>query len=662
MKKQLKENQLDIIRHSTSHILAAAVLEKFPKAKLGIGPTIENGFYYDFDFQYADTRGSKKTRINADKISVNQHTYQRKSAIAEGDLGEIEKRMRNLIKKDLKFKKEIILYAEAKKLFKDQPYKLELIKELQKNKKPIAIYTTLAQYQHKSAFVDLCKGPHVKSTKEINPDAFKLTKIAGAYWRGNEKNPMLTRIYGVAFETKKELDEYLTKLENAQKCDHRVLGERLELFMFDEEIGKGLPLLLPKGYFIRRQLENYIYELEKRNNYFHVLTPILAKEDLYKKSGHLAHYKDDMYAPIVIEDEKYYLKPMNCPHHHAIYKRQKRSYRDLPLRIAEFGHVHRFERSGVLTGLIRVRGFTQNDAHIYTDEENLEKEIINVIKLTEEVYKTFGLKDYWYRLSLPDFKNKEKFGDIKNKKMWERGSNFLKKALKDSGHKFIEAIGEATFYGPKIDIQIKDVWDREDSIGTVQVDYYSAPRFNLYYVDKKGKEQSVIIIHRAIMGAFERFMAFLLEKSCGALPLWLSPIQVEIINVGSAHRQYANFINQQLTTNNIRTNLSDENLTVSRRIRDAEIQKIPYILVVGDKEVKNKTVNVRHRGQPSFAPADAPPSPKQLRLRRPSKALAGKKATAGKEGLSTEAKAKVEEIKIDKLIEKLQKEIKDKTL
>jgi len=576
-------SNIEKIRHSLSHLLAMAVLEKFPKAKLGVGPVIENGFYYDFDFN---------TRTNAEK-------KQGKSAISEGDLAEIERRMRELIKQNLIFKKETISYAEAKKLFKDQPYKLELIKELQKNKKPITIYKTLETVKGqrsiaKSQFIDLCAGPHVKSTKEINPDAFKLTKIAGAYWRGNEKNKMLTRIYGVAFETKSELDEYLKKLENAQKCDHRVLGEQLELFMFDEEIGKGLPLLLPKGYFIRRQLENYIYELERNNGYLHVLTPILAKETLYQKSGHLAHYKDDMYAPIVIEDEKYYLKPMNCPHHHAIYKRQKRSYRDLPLRLAEFGHVHRFERSGVLTGLIRVRGFAQNDAHIYTDEENLEKEIINAIKLTEEVYKTFGLKDYWYRLSLPDFKNKEKFGDIKNKEMWERGSNFLRKALKGTGHKFIEAIGEASFYGPKIDIQIKDVWGREDTIGTIQVDYYSTSRFNLFYIDKKGKEQPVIIIHRAIMGAFERFMAFLLEKSCGALPLWLSPIQVEIINVGSAHRQYANFINQQLTTNNIRAHLSDENLTVSKRIREAEIQKIPYILVAGDKEVKNKTVNVRH--------------------------------------------------------------------
>jgi len=593
-------SSIEKIRHSLSHLLAMAVLEKFPKAKLGVGPVIENGFYYDFDFS-ADTC-RLNTQINAD----NSHSHQRKSAsnlresaFGEEHLSQVERRMRELIKQNLIFKKELISYAEAKKLFKDQPYKLELIKELQKNKKPITIYKTLETVKGqksivKSQFTDLCAGPHVKSTKEINPDAFKLTKIAGAYWRGNEKNKMLTRIYGVAFETKSELDEYLKKLENAQKCDHRVLGEQLELFMFDEEIGKGLPLLLPKGYFIRRQLENYIYELERRNDYFHVLTPILAKEDLYKKSGHLAHYKDDMYAPIVIEDEKYYLKPMNCPHHHAIYKRQKRSYRDLPLRLAEFGHVHRFERSGVLTGLIRVRGFTQNDAHIYTDEENLEKEIINVIKLTEEVYKTFGIKDYWYRLSLPDFKNKEKFGDVKNKKIWERGSKILKKALKDSGHKFIEAIGEASFYGPKIDIQVKDVWGHEDTIGTVQVDYYSASRFNLFYTNKKGKEQPITIIHRAVMGAFERFMAFLLEKSCGALPLWLSPIQVEIINVGSAHRRYANFINQQLTTNNIRAHLSDENLTVSKRIREAEIQKIPYILVVGDKEVKNKTVNVRH--------------------------------------------------------------------
>ncbi len=362
--------KLEQIRHSLAHLLAMAILEKYPKAKFSIGPTIENGFYYDFD-----------------NISLSPE-----------DLPKLEKRMRELIKQNLKFKKEIVSSFAAKKLFKDQPYKLELIKEIQKSKKPISTYKTyqlpITNYQ----FTDLCAGPHIKSTSEINPDAFKLTKIAGAYWRGDEKNPMLTRIYGVAFETKKELEDYLKQIELAEKCDHRNIGAKLGLFMIDEQIGKKLPLWLPKGYAIRKKLEDYIYEIEKENGYLHVLTPHLAKENLYKTSGHLAHYKNDMYAPIEIEGEKYYLRPMNCPHHHSIYKHGKRSYRELPLRIAEFGTVYRYERSGVLSGLIRVRGFTQNDAHIYATEENLEKEIISILNLHKKVFDDFEIKDYWYSL------------------------------------------------------------------------------------------------------------------------------------------------------------------------------------------------------------------------------------------------------------------------
>jgi len=423
----------------------------------------------------------------------------------------------------------------------------------------------------------------------------KLTKLAGAYWRGNEKNPMLTRVYGVAFETKKGLEDYLKMLEIAEKCDHRVLGEKLDLFMVDEEIGKGLPLWLPNGYFVRRKLENFMAELEEKNGYKHVLTPILAKEDLYKKSGHLTHYKDDMYAPIEIENERYYLKPMNCPHHHSIYKRSKRSYRELPLRLAEFGHVHRFERSGALSGLIRVRGFTQNDSHIYTDEANLEKEIVNVIKLTREVYDVFGIKDYWFRLSLPDFKNKEKYGDIKNKEMWEQGSAILRKALKNSGHKFAEAIGEATFYGPKIDIQTKNIYGKEDTLSTVQIDYYSASRFNLYYTDKNNKEKPVIVVHRAIMGSFDRFTAFLIEKTCGNLPLWLSPVQAVILPISEKQNSYAEKILGEMKHENIRIEIPDSNETLGKRIREAELKKIPYILVVGDKEIAANSVSVRQR-------------------------------------------------------------------
>jgi len=559
MKKD-QVNNVENIRHSLSHLLAMAVLEKFLKTELGIGPTIENGFYYDF--------GGIK--------------------ISETDLPELEKKIRELIKQNLKFEKKFVSFVETKKIFSGQQYKLELIKELNKNKEKISVYQS-------GDFTDLCAGPHVISSSEINPDAFKLTKLAGAYWRGNEKNPMLTRVYGVAFETKKGLEDYLKMLEIAEKCDHRVLGEKLDLFMVDEEIGKGLPLWLPNGYFVRRKLENFMAELEEKNGYKHVLTPILAKEDLYKKSGHLTHYKDDMYAPIEIENERYYLKPMNCPHHHSIYKRSKRSYRELPLRLAEFGHVHRFERSGALSGLIRVRGFTQNDSHIYTDEANLEKEIVNVIKLTREVYDVFGIKDYWFRLSLPDFKNKEKYGDIKNKEMWEQGSAILRKALKNSGHKFAEAIGEATFYGPKIDIQTKNIYGKEDTLSTVQVDYYSASRFNLYYTDKNNKEKPVIVVHRAIMGSFDRFTAFLIEKTCGNLPLWLSPVQAVILPISEKQNSYAEKILGEMKHENIRIEIPDSNETLGKRIREAELKKIPYILVVGDKEIAANSVSVRQR-------------------------------------------------------------------
>jgi len=600
----MDNKNLEKIRHSLAHLMAMAILEKFPNAKLGIGPTIENGFYYDFG-----------------GISISPE-----------DLPKLEKRIRELIKQNLKFKKEIITSTEAKKLFKNQPYKLELIKEIQKTKKPILIYKTFGNKSiiHNSQFIipfiDLCAGPHIKSTKEINPDAFKLTKIAGAYWQRSEKNQMLTRIYGVAFETKKELEDYLKKMELAEKCDHRNIGEKLGLFMVDEQIGKGLPLWLPKGYAIRKKLEDYIYEIEKENGYLHVLTPQIAKEDLYKKSGHLAHYKDDMYAPITIDNEKYYLRPMNCPHHHSIYKHGKRSYRELPLRIAEFGTVYRYERSGVLSGLIRVRGFTQNDAHIYATEENLEKEIISILDLHKKVFDDFGIKNYWYRLSLPNFKNprtKTKFGagHSKEKEIWKRGENVLKKSLQNMGHKFVEAIGEATFYGPKIDIQMKDLYGKEDTIATIQVDYYSAPKFNLSYIAQDGKEKPAIVIHRAIFGSFDRFFAFLIEKTCGALPLWLAPVQVKILAISEKQNDYAEKILKELKDNGIDVELAPSDETLGKRIREAEMQKIPYILIIGDKESQNNSVNIRHYKR-------------------------------GQEG----------EIKIEKLIEKIKREVLDKVI
>ncbi len=569
MQRRQKISSIDGKRHSLAHLLAAAVLKKFPGAKLGIGPTIENGFYYDFLLP---------------------------RTLTPEDLKEFESAMKNLAKSKLEFSGKKVTPAEAKKLFKNQPFKLDLIKEFVKEKKPLTVYKTADKKTGKVYFLDLCRGGHVKNTDDINPDAFKLNKIAGAYWRGDEKNPQLQRIYGLAFETEKELKDHLEMLQRAEKCDHRSIGEKLELFMIDEEIGRGLPLWLPKGYVIRKILEDYMYRLEQKAGYSHVLTPHIAKEDLYKKSGHLAHYREDMYAPIEIEGNRYYLKPMNCPHHHSIYKRHRRSYRELPLRFAEFGTVYRYERSGVLSGLIRVRGFTQNDAHIYTDEERLEAEVVDVLKLHKKVYDDMGIGDYWYRLSLPDFKNKEKFGDIKNKNMWQKGAAVLRRSLQNTGHKFVEAVGEATFYGPKIDIQVKDIYGKEDTIATVQVDYYSALRFNLSYIDKSGKEKPTIIIHRAILGSFDRFFAFLIEKTCGNLPLWLAPVQVKVLAVSDKQRSYAEEINDKLITSGIRSEIAPSDETLGKRIRAAEMERVPYIAVVGDEEMKKGTVNLRIRG------------------------------------------------------------------
>lgn len=587
MKKRAwkKENQLDTLRHSTSHILAAAVLEMFPKTKFGIGPTIENGFYYDFD----------------------------NIKISEADLPQIEKQMRELIKKDLKFKKEIVSFAEAKKLFKDQPYKLDLIKELQKNKKKISIYKT--SDSKNIVFLDLCAGPHVNSTKEINPDAFKLTKIAGAYWRGDEKNKMLTRIYGVAFATKKELDEYSRMIEEAEKRDHRLLGQKLDLFHLDEEFGLGLPLWHPKGALLRQIIEDYSIKEYLQNGYQLLRTPHIARLDLWKKSGHWNFYRENMYSPMEIEKEKYVVKPMNCPGHILIYNHQPKSYRDLPLRFAELGTVYRYEKSGVLHGLTRVRGFTQDDAHIFCAPNQINQEITDCLKLGLKVLKIFGFKEYDIYLST---RPQKYIGTIKN---WGEATAALKYALEKNNLKYQVDPGEGVFYGPKIDLKIKDSLGRPWQCTTIQIDFNLPEKFDVSYINEKGKKEQPIMIHRALLGSIERFVGVLLEHFSGALPLWLSPVQLEIINVGSGHRQYANFVNQQLTTNNIRTNLSDENLTVSKRIREAEIQKIPYILVVGDKEIKNKTVNVRH-------------------YRR------------GQEG----------EIKIEKLIEKLKNEIENKTI
>ncbi len=541
--------KLDIIRHSLAHILAAAVKELYPRVKFGIGPAIENGFYYDFD----------------------------KLKISDTDLPKIEKKMKEIIRKDIKFKKKKISKKEAKKIFKTQPYKLELSET-----KSLSIYQT-------GDFIDLCKGPHVKSSKEINPNAFKLTKLAGAYWKGDEKNKMLTRIYGVAFETKKELDKYLKIQQEAEKRDHRKLGQKLELFSINEEVGAGLPLWHGKGTILRHIIENYLYEELTSQGYEWLTTPHIGKLSLWKTSGHWDFYRENIYAPIKIDKEEYLLKPMNCPFHIKVYQSKIRSYKDLPIKFAELGTVYRYEKSGVLHGLTRVRGFTQDDAHIFCAPDQLSNELTSMLKYGLKILKTFGFKDYEIYLST---RPKKFMGTLK---MWQKATNSLKYACDKLKLKYQTDPEGGIFYGPKIDIKIKDSIGRPWQCSTFQIDFNLPKAFNISYIDKKGKKKEPILIHRALLGSLERFIGVLLEHYEGALPLWLSPVQIWIIPVGARHKKYAKEVEKEL--NLFRIEVKDENETVSKKIRQGEIQKIPYILVVGDKEMENKSVRIRQRGK-----------------------------------------------------------------
>jgi threonyl-tRNA synthetase len=545
--------KIEKIRHSLAHILAYAVQELYPGTKFGIGPAIENGFYYDFDLP-------KK--------------------IIQEDLPKIEKRMRDLIKEGIKFKKKIVPKKEAEEIFKDQPYKLELIKEIEGGN--VSIYES-------GKFLDLCAGPHVKSTKEIDPNAFKLVKIAGAYWKGDEKNPMLTRIYGIAFETKEELENYLRIQEEIEKRDHRILGQKLELFLFDEEVGAGLPIWMPKGAILRKTIQDFLFEELEKEGYEWVVTPHIGNLNLWKTSGHWELYRENMYSPIKIDEEEYMLKPMNCPFHVKVYKSKIRSYKDLPIKYAEFGTVYRYERSGVLHGLTRVRGFTQDDAHIFCTPEQLAREVEKLLKHGLKILKTFGFKEYSIYLAT----RPEKFAGTE--KMWKKAMAVLKYVLKKQKLKYQIDPGGGVFYGPKIDIKIKDCLGREWQCTTIQVDFNLPERFDLTYVDRKGKKRRPIMIHRALLGSIERFIGVLLENNGGALPLWLSPEQIWIIPVGSRHKKYAREIGSRLKVLGFRVKVRDENETVSKKIREGEIQKIPYMLVVGDKEMKSKSVRIRQR-------------------------------------------------------------------
>lgn len=566
--------RIETVRHSLSHILALAVQELFPNVKFGIGPAIESGFYYDFDLSAVASR---------------------EGGFTQEDLPKIEKKIHQIIKKNLKFKKKKISIKEVKKLFKklNQPYKLDILEKGTEEFNPKK--EKMATIYQVGEFVDLCRGPHVRSTGEIDPSAFKLTKIAGAYWKGSEKNPMLQRVYGIAFESKKELEKYLWSLEEAERRDHRKLGEDLELFLLDEEVGKGLVLWQPKGAIIRGQIENFWRREHEKRGYHLVFTPHIGKIDLWEKSGHLKFYKENMYPPIEDKEEKYLLKPMNCPFHCQIYKSKIRSYRDLPLRLCELGTVYRYEKEGVLHGLMRVRGLTQDDAHIFCQPEKLVEEIKEVLSLAMFILKIFGFREYKIDLSLRDPTKKEKY--LGTDKIWEKAENALIFALKKFKLKYKKAIGEAVFYGPKIDIHLIDSLGRTWQGPTIQIDFNFPERFDLNYIDKKGKKQRVVMVHRTVLGTMERFLGCLLENYGGALPFWLSPYQIWIIPIGKKHLKYAEKINQQLLTHNFRTVLKKERETVSKKIRDGEIQKIPYILVVGDKEIKNKSVRVRERGK-----------------------------------------------------------------
>jgi len=548
--------KIETIRHSISHIMAHAVKDIFGNVKFGIGPTIENGFYYDF--------GLDKT-------------------LTPEDLPKIEKRMQELIKQNIKFEKSFATKEQAKKLFIGQPYKLELVNEKSKVKNSkLTIYKS-------GNFVDLCAGPHVKSSKEINPDAFKLIKIAGAYWHGNEKNPMLQRIYGVAFETKKELDAYLKQIEEAEKRDHRVLGQKLDLFSIDEEVGPGLILWHPKGAILRQIIEDFWIKEHLANGYEIIRSPHVGRIKLWQTSGHTNFYKENMFGPMEVEGDKYLIKPMNCPFHMKIYKTQTRSYRDLPIRWAELGTVYRYERSGVLHGLVRVRGFTQDDAHIICTPQQLADEVMRAVKFGIKLLKTFGFKEYGIYLAT---RPKDFVGTVKN---WEKAIDTLKFVLNKLKLKYQVDEGGGVFYGPKIDIKIKDSLGREWQCTTVQFDFNLPEKFDLVYIDDKGKKQRPYMVHRALLGSLERFVGVLLEHYAGTLPFWLSPVQIYVIPVGSRHEKYAKQIGKDLTEKGFRIKVKDENETVSKKIRAGEMQKIPYMLVVGDAEQKAKSVRVRTR-------------------------------------------------------------------
>lgn len=556
------EDGLEVYRHSTAHLMAQAIkrLYKDANVKLGIGPVIEDGFYYDLDMDHS---------------------------LTPEDLVKIEKEMNRIIGENLPIRRREVSREEALAIYTEinDNLKLELINDLPADS-VITIYD-------QGEFFDLCRGPHLPSTGRIK--AFKLLNVAGAYWRGDSKNKMLQRIYGTAFAKKAELDEHLHFLEEAKKRDHRKLGKELKMFTFSREVGQGLPLWLPNGAKVRRTMERYIVDIEERLGYQHVYTPVLANVELYKISGHWNHYNEDMFPLMQMDNEELVLRPMNCPHHMMVYKSDMRSYRDLPIRIAEMGTMHRYEMSGALTGLHRVRAMTLNDAHIFCRPDQIKEEFSRVINLISKVYEDFGIKEYRFRLSYRDPQDTEKY--FQNDEMWEMSQRMLREVVEELGLPFFEAEGEAAFYGPKLDVQIKTALGKEETLSTAQLDFLLPERFELEYIGDDGKKHRPVVIHRGIISTMERMTAYLIENFAGALPLWLSPVQAKVIPVSTVYEEYASQINEQLLDAGIRAESDLRNEKLGYKIREAQLEKAPYMLVVGENEKEAGTVSVRKRGE-----------------------------------------------------------------
>ncbi|MDA7027181.1 threonine--tRNA ligase [Bacillus sp. CLL-7-23] len=552
---------LDIMRHSTAHLMAQAIKRLYKDVKLGVGPVIENGFYYDVDME---------------------------DALTPEDLQKIEKEMKKIIGENLPIVRKEVSRQEAKERFAEigDHLKLELLDAIPEEE-TVSIY-------EQGEFFDLCRGVHVPSTGKIKE--FKLLSLAGAYWRGDSNNKMLQRIYGTAFFKKAELDEHLRMLEEAKERDHRKLGKELKLFAVSQKVGQGLPLWLPKGATIRRVIERYIVDKELALGYEHVYTPVLGSKELYETSGHWDHYQEGMFPPMEMDNETLVLRPMNCPHHMMIYKNDIHSYRELPIRIAELGTMHRYEMSGALSGLQRVRGMTLNDAHIFVRPDQIKDEFIRTVRLIQEVYQDFGLEQYSFRLSYRDPEDTEKYYDDDD--MWNKAQSMLKEAMDEIGHDYYEAEGEAAFYGPKLDVQVKTAIGKEETLSTVQLDFLLPEKFDLTYVGEDGKPHRPVVIHRGIVSTMERFVAFLIEEHKGALPTWLSPIQFQVIPVSPAvHLNYAKQVQERLQREGLRVEVDIRDEKIGYKIREAQMQKIPYMLVVGDQEVENGAVNVRKYGE-----------------------------------------------------------------